>query len=82
MSRHSDNSLQESTNNTVLLASPTNTIPKDSRERVQQFMHNLQYEICKGLEQLDGEARFHQDYWERAEGGEGRTRVIREGRVA
>ncbi|WP_265271595.1 hypothetical protein [Nostoc sp. KVJ3] len=33
MGRHSDNSLQESRNNTILLASPTNAIPKDSRER-------------------------------------------------
>lgn len=49
--------------------------------RSQQFMQNLQDEICTALEQLDGEARFQQDYWERAEGGEGRTRVIREGRV-
>lgn len=81
MGRHSDNSLQESSNHTVLLTSPTNAIPKDSRQRVQQFMQNIQDEICTGLEQLDGEASFHQDYWERAEGGEGRTRVIREGRV-
>ncbi|MBN3890231.1 MAG: oxygen-dependent coproporphyrinogen oxidase [Nostoc sp. JL31] len=81
MGRHSDNSLQESRNNTILLASPTNTIPKDSRQRSQQFMQNLQDEICAALEQLDGKARFQEDYWERAEGGEGRTRVIREGRV-
>jgi coproporphyrinogen III oxidase len=81
MGRHSDNSLQESPNHTVLLTSPTNTIPKDSRQRSQQFMQNLQDEICTALEQLDGEASFHQDHWERAEGGEGRTRVIREGRV-
>lgn len=72
MGRHWDHSLQ---------TLPTNTIPKDSRQRVQQFMQNLQDEICTALEQLDGEARFHQDYWERAEGGEGRTRVIRAGRV-
>ncbi|WP_066423512.1 oxygen-dependent coproporphyrinogen oxidase [Anabaena sp. 4-3] len=81
MGLHSDNSLQESPNHTILLTPPNNTIPKDSRERVQQFMQNLQDEICTALEQLDGEASFHQDYWERAEGGEGRTRVIREGRV-
>ncbi|WP_254625641.1 hypothetical protein [Nostoc sp. TCL240-02] len=49
MSRHSDNSLQESTNNTVFLASLTNTIPKNSRERVQQFMQNLHNEICTVL---------------------------------
>ncbi|BCL35529.1 oxygen-dependent coproporphyrinogen oxidase [Nostoc sp. MS1] len=81
MVRHFDNSLQESANHTVLPTSPTNNIPQDSRQRVQQFMQNLQDEICTALEQLDGEARFHQDYWQREGGGEGRTRVIREGRV-
>ncbi|WP_427162178.1 oxygen-dependent coproporphyrinogen oxidase [Aliinostoc sp. HNIBRCY26] len=81
MARHSDNSLQESANHTTWLTSLNNGIPQDSRERVQQFMQNLQDEICQGLEQIDGEASFHQDYWEREEGGEGRTRVIREGRV-
>ncbi len=69
MGRHSDNSLQESRNHTTLLASSINTIPQDSRERSQQFMQNLQDEICTALEQLDGEARFQQDHWERAEGG-------------
>ncbi|MEH1925478.1 oxygen-dependent coproporphyrinogen oxidase [Nostoc sp.] len=81
MGRHSENSLQESRNYTTMLTSPSNTIPQDSRVRSQQFMQNLQDEICTALEQLDGEARFQQDHWERVEGGEGRTRVIREGRV-
>ncbi|MBD2494321.1 oxygen-dependent coproporphyrinogen oxidase [Nostoc sp. FACHB-280] len=81
MRRHSDKSLHESSNHTTLLTSPNNSIPKDSRQRVLQFMQKIQDEICTGLEQIDGEARFQQDYWEREEGGEGRTRVIREGRV-
>lgn len=42
-------------------------------------MLNLQDEICTALEQLDGEARFREDHWQRTEGGEGRTRVIRDG---
>ncbi|MBD2433939.1 MULTISPECIES: oxygen-dependent coproporphyrinogen oxidase [Fischerella] len=66
---------------TQLLTPPSNILPADSRQRVKQFMQNLQDQICLALEQLDGEARFQEDYWERAEGGEGRTRVIREGRV-
>ena len=55
--------------------------PADSRERVKQFVQKLQDDICQGLEQLDGKARFQEDNWERAEGGGGRTRVIQNGRV-
>jgi len=70
-------------NQSVLVTPPptNNSIPTDSRQRAKQFMLDLQDEICRGLEALDGEAKFHQDMWQRAEGGEGRTRVIREGRV-
>lgn len=67
------------------LASPTappiNPIPPDSRSRVKEFVQTLQDEICRGLETLDGQAQFQEDRWERPEGGEGRTRVIREGGV-
>ena len=55
--------------------------PTDSRERVKQFVQQLQDNICQGLEQLDGQAKFVEDNWQRAEGGGGRTRVIRNGRV-
>ena len=41
----------------------------------------LQDEICAGLEALDGEGRFNEESWERPEGGGGRSRVMREGRV-
>jgi coproporphyrinogen III oxidase len=81
MTRHIDNSQVESAHNTVLLTSSNNAIPQNSRERVQQFMQKLQDQICTALEKLDGEAKFHQDYWERPGGGEGRTRVIGKGRV-
>lgn len=46
------------------------------RERVETFMRNLQDEICEGLEALDGSGKFHQDLWERRDGGGGRTRII------
>ncbi|MDF2187085.1 oxygen-dependent coproporphyrinogen oxidase [Paraflavitalea sp. CAU 1676] len=45
------------------------------------FIHELQDRICAGLEQIDGKASFHEDKWERAEGGGGRTRVITGGNV-
>lgn len=62
-------------------ATENNFPPADSRERVKQFLQKLQDDICQGLEQIDGQARFQEDNWQRAEGGGGRTRVIREGRV-
>ena len=55
--------------------------PKDSRERISQFMQQLQDEICAGLEELDGKAKFQEDSWQRAEGGGGRSRVLKEGDV-
>lgn len=69
--------------NQSLLQSPSTHAlpPSDSRQRAKQFVQNLQDQICTALEELDGQARFREDHWERAEGGEGRTRVIRDGRV-
>lgn len=55
--------------------------PSDSRQRVSQFLRDLQDRICQGLEQLDGQETFREDAWEREEGGGGRSRVLREGGV-
>lgn len=55
--------------------------PSDSRARAKQFVLDLQDEICQALERLDGQARFQEDNWERAAGGGGRSRVIRDGGV-
>lgn len=55
--------------------------PQDSRQRAKQFVQDLQDQICAALEALDGSARFREDTWERAEGGIGRSRVIRDGRI-
>lgn len=41
----------------------------------------LQDHICSELEQIDGKASFIQDLWERAEGGGGRTRILKHGGV-
>lgn len=51
------------------------------RERFYQYIENLQDQITKKLEEVDGEAKFHQDLWDRPEGGGGRTRVIQNGKV-
>lgn len=48
---------------------------------VENWLRQLQDRICDEIEQLDGIARFHEDSWTRAEGGGGRTRVLRDGAV-
>jgi coproporphyrinogen III oxidase len=46
---------------------------------VRSFLTSLQDGICVALEAADATARFAEDNWQRAEGGGGRTRVLREG---
>ncbi|UBO74193.1 oxygen-dependent coproporphyrinogen oxidase [Aeromonas rivuli] len=48
---------------------------------VKTFLLALQDRICQGLEQADGLGRFVEDAWTRDEGGGGRTRVMRSGKV-
>ncbi|MCF8134467.1 MAG: oxygen-dependent coproporphyrinogen oxidase [Synechococcus lacustris] len=55
--------------------------PADSRERMKALLMGLQNSICSGLEALDGEGRFAEESWVRPEGGGGRSRVMKEGRV-
>lgn len=45
------------------------------------FIHGLQDEICAALEDIDGQAQFVEDAWQRPGGGGGKTRIIREGAV-
>jgi len=51
------------------------------RERWIGFIHGLQDRICAALEDLDGQALFRTDEWEREHGGGGKTRVLSDGRV-
>ncbi|WP_269621917.1 oxygen-dependent coproporphyrinogen oxidase [Prochlorococcus marinus] len=55
--------------------------PSDSRERAKALLLGLQDKICNGLEQIDAEGKFQEESWEREEGGGGRSRVMREGRI-
>ena len=48
---------------------------------VKAFLMRLQEQICAELEQADGQARFIEDSWDRAEGGGGRSRVLTGGAV-
>src|SRR5215813_14069367 len=50
-------------------------------QRASQFFRELQDRICGALEGIDGKAVFREDYWERAGGGGGRTRVLEQGSV-
>lgn len=51
------------------------------KEQFYKYIQNLQDTITAALEKADGKAVFHQDIWERPEGGGGRTRVIENGNV-
>ena len=48
---------------------------------VREFLMGLQDQICQSLEQVDGSAKFEEDYWQRPEGGDGRSRVLANGKV-
>lgn len=50
-------------------------------ERVGEFLADLQDRICARIEASDGRAHFREDLWQRAEGGGGRTRILRDGDV-
>lgn len=51
------------------------------KTKFYSYIQALQDRICGQLEAVDGGAGFHQDFWERPEGGGGRTRVIEKGGV-
>ncbi|WP_127136161.1 oxygen-dependent coproporphyrinogen oxidase [Flagellimonas oceanensis] len=51
------------------------------KDKFYQYIQQLQDNITSKLEELDGTAKFQQDFWEREEGGGGRTRVIENGAV-
>ena len=50
-------------------------------EVVSEWLRGLQDRICAAIENADGKARFVEDQWQRAEGGGGRTRILRDGGV-
>ena len=50
-------------------------------DEVAAYLTDLQDRLCAAFEACDGQARFHQDAWDRPEGGGGRTRVMEGGAV-
>jgi len=60
-----------------LLSAP----PADSRSRARTLLMGLQDSICTALAAFDGEGHFQEESWERPEGGGGRSRVMKAGRI-
>ncbi len=51
------------------------------KDRFNNYILELQDNICNALESIDGKAKFLEDKWIREEGGGGRSRVISNGNV-
>tara|TARA_B100000902_G_C27315295_1_gene920947 strand:- start:18 stop:1046 length:1029 start_codon:yes stop_codon:yes gene_type:complete len=58
-----------------------NQPPKNSREKTKNLLLKLQDKICDGLQNSDGKGKFHEESWERKEGGGGRSRVLKNGSI-
>jgi coproporphyrinogen III oxidase len=52
-----------------------------TKEQIAADYQQIQDEICRSLEAVDGKAKFEEEKWERDGGGGGRTRVIQNGNV-
>lgn len=48
---------------------------------IATYLHELQDRLCAVLEAVDDNAQFREDAWQRAEGGGGCTRILRDGTV-
>ena len=59
----------------------TNFAAMVTKEQITEDYKQIQDEICAALEQLDGQAGFEEEIWERDGGGGGRTRVIQNGNI-
>ncbi|MFN0124260.1 MAG: oxygen-dependent coproporphyrinogen oxidase [Blastocatellia bacterium] len=51
----------------------------DLKDRARAYFRSLQDRICEALAEVDGQARFREDLWDREGGGGGRTRVLENG---
>lgn len=51
------------------------------RDEVAAAYQHIQDQICEGLAQADGKAKFEEELWQRDGGGGGRTRVMQHGNV-
>ena len=60
---------------------PPYNVAMSDFDRVRDYLTGLQDRSCAAVEAADGQARFAEDQWQRAEGGGGRTRILRDGAV-
>jgi coproporphyrinogen III oxidase len=56
-------------------------MPHAMTDRAAEYFRGLQDRIVAALEDLDGQARFREDPWQREGGGGGRSRVLADGGV-
>ena len=54
---------------------------KENIEQVSNYLRDLQDRNCNNIERTDGSENFIEDSWERPEGGGGRTRILKNGKV-
>lgn len=52
-----------------------------TKEQIAADYQQIQDEICRALEAVDGKAKFEEEKWEREGGGGGRTRIIQNGNI-
>tara|TARA_R110002050_G_scaffold293182_1_gene449412 strand:- start:84018 stop:85535 length:1518 start_codon:yes stop_codon:yes gene_type:complete len=72
---------QETTSNNTNLQGLKDLVGFPMKDKFYQYIQDLQDSITSKLQEVDGEAKFQEDIWERPEGGGGRTRVIENGNV-
>ncbi len=60
---------------------PDNHADESQTELVRSYLLNLQNTICMALANVDGQAGFREDNWDREGGGGGRSRVMEGGAV-
>ncbi len=52
-----------------------------TKELISSQFQELQNNICKSLEKIDGKESFKEDQWDRPDGGGGKSRVITNGNI-
>ena len=59
----------------------SNKPPLDSREKTKSLLIKLQEKICNNLEKIDSKGKFIEESWLRPEGGGGKSRVLKNGKI-
>ena len=54
---------------------------KNEIQSVDDYFQAMQTKICASLEEIDGKGLFHNDPWDRSDGGGGTTCIMREGNI-